>query len=420
MLTSIVRSMHGDERGQMAFTMILTLLVVFLFFALAFDAGLWYLDHRNAQNEADAAALAGALELPDPSAATVKAQAWLTQNGASLSDATVTVPPDNSYVRVQVRRDAPGVFAVLSGINAVKISASATAKRIAQPVPYSLMAMDPSACGSFYLNGNALINVQGSGASAGTYTRSNCSTAITISGGNGVLKAQGNNDEVGGATGNCTSGAQCTPVPTPQDYLDDPFAGVPVPPLSFASCPKNVKVNSGATLTLNPGCYDGLQVLGTLKLNPGVYVLTGGLSTSGNTAVVQSVGGVLFYVTCGDANGLPKSCNGANPTQFTTSGQATFSLQGMPGHPAYENLTIFVDRTAGPAIAVDITGNGSSTMTGGIYAISSGVRITGNGGTLNLQIAVVANTLEFKGNGTVNVTYDTSLIPPEYKLALTE
>ncbi|MFN8637974.1 MAG: pilus assembly protein TadG-related protein [Dehalococcoidia bacterium] len=52
---------RSDERGQMAITMVLSLVVVVIFFSLAFDAGTTrYFDHRNAQNEADAAALAAA------------------------------------------------------------------------------------------------------------------------------------------------------------------------------------------------------------------------------------------------------------------------------------------------------------------------------------------------------------------------
>lgn len=418
---------HGEE-GQMAIAMVILLLVVVVLFGLAFDTGKWYLDHRLAQQQAEAAALAGALQLPSGTVTTAVNQA-LADNGSSSSESTCPNDYTTEYVRVCVRRHSGGVFSALSGIDFAWVSASAKAERIAQPVPYSLMAMDPSACASFYLNGNALINVQGIGASAGTYTRSDCSTAITISGGNGVLKAQGNNDEVGGATSNCTSGVQCTPVPTTQEYLEDPFASVPLPPLTFGSC-ASVKVNNGQTQTLNPGCYSSLQILGTAYLNPGVYVLTGGLTMSGNSAVLSADANkngvldsneqVMFYVTCPSGSGLPTPCNGTNATQFSSSGQSVFKLQGIAGKPRYENISIFVDRTAGPALAVDISGQGSSTMSGAIYAINSGARITGNGGTLNLNIAVVTNTLEFKGNGTVNITYNVDLIPPEYKLALTE
>ena len=47
-----------EEDGQIAVVMVMVLPVVFLFFALALDAGLWFFDHRLAQNQADSAALA--------------------------------------------------------------------------------------------------------------------------------------------------------------------------------------------------------------------------------------------------------------------------------------------------------------------------------------------------------------------------
>lgn len=59
-------------------------------------------------------------------------------------------------------------------------------------------------------------------------------------------------------------------------------------------------------------------------------------------------------------------------------------------------------------------------MFGAIYALSSNVTITGNGSTLNLDVAVVADTLKFAGNGDVSITYDIELIPPLFRLALTE
>lgn len=414
------------EEGQIAIPMVILIVGVFVLFGLVFDTGKWYLDHRLAQQQAEAAALAGALQLPAGDVTTAVNQS-LTDNGSSSSENTCPSDFTTEYVRVCVRRHSGAVFSALSRIDFVWVSASAKAMRNPQPTPFSLMAMDPSRCSTLNLTGNGTVDVKGTGASAGTYTRSNCTTALNLSGNQSILKAQGSNDTVSGtANSRCTSG-QCTPLPTPQDFLDDPFASVPVPPLS-GPCIK-VKVNNNQTQTLDPGCYSSLDILGTAYLNPGVYVLTGGLTMSGNSAVLSADANkdgkldsneqVMFYVTCA-SGGLPAACNGANPTSFSTSGQALFQLQGIPGHPRYENIAIFVDRTAGSANAVSITGQGSSTLTGAVYAISSGVDITGNGGTLTLNIAVVANTLTFTGNGNVRVTYDVSLIPPEYKLALTE
>ena len=59
-LTHRVATLRPDEGGQMAFMM---------GFALALDAGVWYFDHRTAQNQADAAVLAVGLSHAERQAA---------------------------------------------------------------------------------------------------------------------------------------------------------------------------------------------------------------------------------------------------------------------------------------------------------------------------------------------------------------
>jgi uncharacterized membrane protein len=63
----------------------LGLAVLLGFTAMAIDVGILYGDPRHLQNTADAAALAGAAELPnDPSAAKAEAENWALKHGLSL------------------------------------------------------------------------------------------------------------------------------------------------------------------------------------------------------------------------------------------------------------------------------------------------------------------------------------------------
>jgi Putative Flp pilus-assembly TadE/G-like len=418
MLTArrILQAFHRDERGQSAFFVVLMLLVVFAFFAFALDAGLWYADHRKAQNQAEAAAHAGALELPNTAAAATAVDQWLVKNGSSVAQ-KCGMQVTASFVRVCVRRHSSPVFSALAGVDTVWVSAAARADRVAVKVPYSLMAMNQTLCGTFSVQGSVLVNITGVGETAGTYTRSSCSTTGNNAGslqstGSARLVASGLNDIVGTASTRCVSGAGCTPVPTAQAFLEDPFASVPVPPISGCV---NGNLNVNNTQNLGPFCRNGsINLTGTLNLSPGVYIIRGGLSVTGSGRITGS--GVLLYITCN-----PSPCNGNVPAPFSISGTSSFQLSG---HSGYNNLTIFVDRTAGVgnnnAPVVDITGTASSTLSGGVYAISTIVRITGNGGTKNLNIAIVADRLLFAGNGTINVTYDLDLIPPFFELAVTE
>lgn len=149
---------HNDERGQMAFVMLMLVIVVFMFFALAFDAGLWYFDHRTAQNQAEASALAAVQALPsdDTSEAAALAGDWLERNGSDTGDYCASggvVFSDSSgdgsmdTVRVCVRRGSPGIFSSLAGIDVVNISAAATARVGAvsggNVMPWAVIPPDP-------------------------------------------------------------------------------------------------------------------------------------------------------------------------------------------------------------------------------------------------------------------------------------
>ena len=59
-----MNDLRRQENGQMAILMVMVLPVIFLILALPLDAGIWLLDHRIAQNQADAAALAAVQHLP--------------------------------------------------------------------------------------------------------------------------------------------------------------------------------------------------------------------------------------------------------------------------------------------------------------------------------------------------------------------
>ena len=62
-MTNIRRSLAGDERGAVLVHVALAMLALIAFSALAIDYGALLVSRRQAQNAADAAALAGALSL---------------------------------------------------------------------------------------------------------------------------------------------------------------------------------------------------------------------------------------------------------------------------------------------------------------------------------------------------------------------
>ena len=152
-------SVARDEAGQMAFLMLLTFPVVFIFFALTLDAGLWFLDHRMAQNQADAAALAAVQHLPvaaeELGQATDAVKLWLTKNGSGEEDLECLEYSDDllsdglvDTVRVCVGRESKGIFSTLVGVKFVHVSAAAKAVvgpayEVSNFMPWALVPPDP-------------------------------------------------------------------------------------------------------------------------------------------------------------------------------------------------------------------------------------------------------------------------------------
>jgi Putative Flp pilus-assembly TadE/G-like len=121
-----------SERGQ---TMVLTTLFVAALLgmaALVLDLGTWFRSQRDLQAVADAAALAGAQELPD---STVRAAARADEYTDKNSGPSPAVSFSNTVpgfgadtIEVDLERPAPGFFAKVFGVDSVEIRARAKAK----------------------------------------------------------------------------------------------------------------------------------------------------------------------------------------------------------------------------------------------------------------------------------------------------
>jgi Flp pilus assembly protein TadG len=464
-LTHQLRELHGEDRGQMAIGMLLAFLIVFMLFALALDAGLWYFDHRQAQNQVDAAALAAIQELPDSNTtdAASAAQSWLGYNGVSqsltvsanctgMTAGTARIVFSNAdsqgkyrSVRVCVRRSSSVLFSGMSGVTNAVVSAGATAALEMKPLTYALMAMNPDPCsgdgaGSLRVRGNATVNLLEDG---GSYTRSACNEALFIDGGNAVFNAEGTHDVVGqcAPSTRCLS-AQVNPDPTNNysDMLSDPWADIaqPVP----GACRSDLAPSyTSGTHDIAPGTYcDPLVVSSsaTVRLQSGTHIFRAGLMVSGNSPKLLSSGPVLLYMTCQTGTACcpsSGSCTNVPPQAPGCSTVASFCLQGGEGStvaisgPASEpQAVIWVDRTAACDTATDdlpkvrIAGQGSIDLDGNIYAIGCKVELQGQGDAQVVSLAgtVVADKIDFGGQATYNVTWDEDIAPKDLSYGLIE
>jgi Putative Flp pilus-assembly TadE/G-like/von Willebrand factor type A domain len=144
---------HNDESGQVFVFLAVMLIVLLGCAALVVDVGRAYLAKRHLQASADAAATAGALELPDPIAAHDYAMNYSGQDGAKndndklpgvatsvttkcLSFAPCT--PVNTVV-VEQTTVVPTIFAKVLGIDQFTIKAKATACSPCSSKPLDIM-----------------------------------------------------------------------------------------------------------------------------------------------------------------------------------------------------------------------------------------------------------------------------------------
>jgi Flp pilus assembly protein TadG len=147
------RGLHGDERGTIALIVTAFIAIVFGVAALAIDGGNLYVLRNRMQAAADAAALAGASQLPTVANVNNAAQSWALKNlpaaegnGNILSTSDIVIGNWNTLtrvftagatprdsVKVTVRRTAatgnsvPTYFAGLIGIPTVNVVAEAIA-----------------------------------------------------------------------------------------------------------------------------------------------------------------------------------------------------------------------------------------------------------------------------------------------------
>jgi len=122
-----------NERGQVVIIVALLLVCLFGMTTLVVDVGSIYEKRRYTQTVADAAALAGAQDLPneDHGPAIQTAIDYADLNGVSISEDNIqiseTYVPDDTITVTPTDINAPLFFARVLGVNSVTVNATATA-----------------------------------------------------------------------------------------------------------------------------------------------------------------------------------------------------------------------------------------------------------------------------------------------------
>jgi hypothetical protein len=397
----------GGEDGQVLVPVVLMMVALLGMAGLALDVGMAYAQQQAVQQAADAAAMAGADDLPGSAAAAIDdATAYAAQNRFRNGVGGVTVqvfsPPEQSRsqngnpnsVEVLISEPVSTTFLRALGFDAFTVHGHAVATSDAvSPCAICLLGRSGQ---TLTANGNVSVD-----ASGGALTVDSGSADAAVLNGNGTLSAA----SVGIVGGYAVNGNAAFE-PTPQTGVapaPDPLAHVAAPQVSGPSY-GDVTVNGSNPASLSPGIYGRITAngSGSLTLQPGVYVITGGLTLNGD--VTLSGSGVTLYFTCGGYSASdPAPCGGSAGAGLTENGNATVDL-GPPASGAYAGLTLFYDR--GDTQQLVLNGN-PGTFTGTVYAASSELVLNGNAsGAFALNSLIVSQSMVLNGNGRIDVHYD--------------
>ena len=422
----------STEKGQVLIILVLVMVVLLGFTALAIDGGMTMMTRKRAQNSADAAAMAAALAISSGNSWSQAHQIALdtaTRNGFpddERNDLEVTNPPgrgvyvgDDEYVQVVITTTIETSFAhfVYDGLQRNTILATA---RI---IPSSnilagnaIAALSTDACNALWLAGSALDLVVDGGNifsnSTGT-DANNCDSGVqsgstdvelTLTGGG--LVTVGNFDP---------QDTDLEIEPGITEYADQlPLPYVPSPDCSVMDervFNKDAEPDDDGIVRLRPGRYTNqIKILGgNWELRPGMYCLENGLVIQGGTV---TGGGTLTDDGTVDGSGLTLYVKGG---EFTMSANATINLKKP------DNLVVEDYQWAGMLMYMDIantslvyiSGNSDSKFSGTIYApgLPSPITqykctLTGTSDGLAVQSQILCYTVKIIGDLTLDLQYD--------------
>lgn len=384
-----------DESGQALVVGVVSLIAVLPCVGLAIDVGQIRYEQQQMQSAVDAAALAGAIEIgncggtANCAALQTAAQQALKENGitgsklktqcASVTNAlTLTVnngpcalgstDPNNgntSYVEAVLSGPVSTIFANMIGIRTIEITVRAEARESATNSQYCLYtgASNTSSSGPWgiTLNSGGIIDAE-----CGIYDDSGSANALESNSGATVDSTI---FVVHGGWSPNNGGTFSAQPETGAPAVADPLSNL-TPPTPAGSC-TNLSPNSSTTIS--QGTYCGLNVNSgvTITLNPGTYIFEGGVNVN-NGASLVGTGGVTLYMT----NSAQLNLNTGSTVQLVAP--TTGSLAG-----------VVIWQASGDDSEINIDSNANGEYQGAIYAPTAQLTLNSGGNTAAYTIVDV-------------------------------
>jgi Flp pilus assembly protein TadG len=408
-LARLLRGLR-EESGQAVVIGVVSLMAVLPCVGLAIDVGQFRFQQQRMQAAVDAAALAGAIEVgncagtANCAALQTAAQQALVENGFTGSTlkkqcavvaAGLTLMVNNgpcsllsttgdpnygntSYVEALLSAPANTFFANLVGMHSIRISVRAEAY------------VAPSFCLFTSTSNTTSSGPQGILLNGGTLT-ANCGV-MDDSGSSGALASDSGAtfnstkfDVHGGWSPNNGGAFSSTPV-TGVPAVSDPLSYLTPP--TPGSCTSQT-VGSGST-TLSPATFCNgfnLNSNATVALNPGTYILEGGVNV-GSGATMTGTGVTLYFTGSGQLQ-----MNSGSTAQLVAP--TTGSLAG-----------ILIWEASSDSNAMILNGNSSADLQGAVYLPSAQLTINSAANTAQYTILDVNTLILNSGaNFTMNSNY---------------
>jgi len=431
-----------SESGQVFVILILVLLGLIGFTALAIDGGMVYSERRRAQNAADAGVLAAALAKTQSENLHVAALNRTTSNGYDTSwgpcdpagfDCTlgtgsnwtveVTSPPRvgdfaglDEYIRVVIIAKVEAAFAHMFFEDGLQTTVEAVSRvRPAQNIlpGYALYGATKTECKGLWFSGTGNTTISGGSVFSNSAANSkSCQSGVQDGNGDITVGPPPMNIQVVGIFDTGGSGS-VIPQPVIEGVLQDNLRPVPQPDCTGLTDYGKVSVNAGKSATLEPGKYESISFKAgaSVTLNPGMYCIYGTKGFAGTGGSISGTG-VMIYLQDGGfnlgGNSLVKLAAETNPGTLVD-----------PAQNDWMGMLVYVDPSNNNE--VKLTGTTFTTYAGTFYAPSSDCTINGTGKDIGLlSTQIMCNTIKITGTAEVLIEYNQAEVyslPPAIDLA---